>query len=105
VIKFEESGNGSVLMTCSIRVTLFWGRWCGGLRLTWPKAHSVRREAEMTDWIDQLGARLTDEEKSQNLQYAIKLRDDRLIEGRAPAFFRAFSQVAQALAAELNEEL
>lgn len=59
----------------------------------------------MTNWVDALGATLTEEQKERNLQNARRLRDAELIEGRAPDFFRAFSSAAHAIVVELNQKL
>ena len=59
----------------------------------------------MTDWIDQLAAKLNEDQKRENLHYANKLKEDELIKARAPEFARDLLTSLAEKSAELKEKL
>ena len=59
----------------------------------------------MAEWIDKLVGQLKDEEKHKNLEYAMKLRNDGLIDARAPAFWAELLEAIKQLADELDQKI
>ena len=59
----------------------------------------------MTDWIDALVTRLSDDQKGRNLKRAVQLVHADIIRARAPAFFKEVLDRASETSRELNKKL
>ena len=59
----------------------------------------------MTDWIDALVTRLSDDQKGRNVKRAVQLVHADIIRARAPAFFKEVLDSASETSRELNEKL
>ena len=59
----------------------------------------------MTEWIDALVTRLSDDQKERNLKRAVQLRHADIIKAGAPAFFKEVLDSASETSRELNEKL
>lgn len=56
----------------------------------------------MTDWIDALAGKLTEDQKRANHQYAVDRDHERLIDEKAPEFFQRLSTAVTEIVNELN---
>ncbi len=59
----------------------------------------------MTEWIDALVTRLSDDHQERNLQRAVQLRHAEIIKAAAPPFFKEVLDRASETSRELNEKL
>ena len=59
----------------------------------------------MTEWIDALVTRLSDDQQERNLKRAVELLHADIIKAGAPAFFKAVLDSASETSRELNEKL
>ena len=59
----------------------------------------------MTEWIDALVTRLSDDQKGRNWQHAVQLLHADIIKERAPRFFKEMLTSASEISRELNEKL
>jgi hypothetical protein len=59
----------------------------------------------MTDWVDELVSKLSDQQRQENAARAHAILSDRLITERGPAFFNQLVDEAKAQAEELNSKM
>ena len=86
-------------------MSIVWGGrgWKCDLRVSYRP--SLEGTSSMTEWIDALVSRLSDDQKERNLKRAGELLHADIIKAGAPAFFKAVLDSASETSRELNEKL